>query len=628
VSRAAALGVASALWALVVAGAFVALEPGATLRSAPLLAGMGGLAAAGTAALACTGAGAALLARLWPRTLEDPLGWLRALGLGLVIWGLLSLPAAALLGVRPWVGVALLALLMCGWLLRPPLAAPRLSRGELSWGLLFLVPALLTLLSPITDSDELYYHLALPARMLDEGALLGGPWMANGSRPLALHLPWTWLLGLGGAQAPRALHLLLGAAVLLMLRRRAGAWWGPTAGLVAPLLLLGSTSFLQDLGLAYADLPAALLLLLAVDAALASHLPLVALYCGGALAVKYTAVFGALPLFVWLGLGALRREDQRGRALLHLLLAGLGTLALVAPWWLRNLLEGLHPLFPFAGWELAGDFVFQFREKYGLGHGLVDTLLLPWNLVVHANPESNVFMGRLNPAFLALLPAALVAAWRDRRAASLLLVCGLGLLLWSLGSQWLRYLLPVLVLAALLASAGAALLPRWAGLLVGLVWLAGLPANLGPVLATAGDQARVALGLEPRESYLERQTSAWPALHWLNHHSPRDAKVALLFSWQAALLERPWVLGSVEDHVPTRHHLALHGEDSLAVLKRNGVTHVLVSRIAFVHKSYPFMDRARFEELFTAPEEQLRDLLDAQATLMFEHRRHAVYRLD
>jgi hypothetical protein len=618
----------SAAWILVMGAAFVALEPSGTVAAAPALRALAGLTAAAVACLACTGAGGALLARLAPRSLEGPEAWLFALAAGLVLWGSLSWPAALLMGVHSWGGVVLLTLLAAGWLLRPAVPLPRLGLGPLALGLIFLIPALLCLSTPITDTDELYYHLALPARMLDEGQLLGGPWMPNGSRPLALHLPYAWLMGLGGPAAARAFHLLLGAALLLGVYRGAQRRWGGIAAIAAPLLLLGSTSFLRELGLAYADIPTALLVLVAAEAALAGWLPLLAIAAGGALAIKYTAAAALVPLFAILLLRPLLRGRAGWSELRGFLLAGLAGLALTSPWWLRNLLQGLHPLFPFSGWQEAGPFVFQFPDKYGMGHGWLDTLLLPWNLSVHAEHDSMVFLGRISPAFLALAPAALWAAWRDRRVRLLLGTGALGLLLWSFGTQWLRYLLPLLPLLALACAAGLARLPRWVQAAALLCWLAGLPANLRPVLADAAERAPVALGLEEPEAYLARRLDAWPAVHWINEHSPPEARVALLFGWYGAALERPWILGSVEDHVPTRHLLAVHGDGVIDALREAGATHVLTSRVRFLRKSYPFLGEEAFEAQFEQPEQQLQQTLDRGAVLMFQQGRHAVYALE
>ncbi|MFH1463307.1 MAG: hypothetical protein ABIO70_02870 [Pseudomonadota bacterium] len=624
-----AAGVALTAWALIIGALFVALEPSGTLAALPWGEAAAAACATLVALLACTGGGAALLARTQPAALDDELGWLRALAVGLVAWGLLSLPAALLLGVHTWVGALTIALLAAGWLTRPPVRGPRLTHPEAAWGLLIATPALLCLLTPATETDEIYYHLALPARLLMEGHLLGGPWMPNGSRPLALHLPWTWLLGLGGFAAPRAFALALGLALLLAVRRRAQAWWGPIAGLAAPLLLAGSASFLTELGLAHVDLAVALLTFVALDAGLAGRLPLLAMAAGGALAAKYNAALALAPLFAVLAWRALRQgpPGRRARALGGVALTGLAALAVVAPWWLRNVLEGLHPLFPFTGWAEAGDMAFQFRDRYGAGHGLLDLLLLPWRLIMAAEDNGDVFLGRLQPALLALAPAALWAAWREPRARLVLAVTILGGLLWWSQVQWLRYLLPVLPIAALAAAAGMARLPRWAAAAVGLAFLLGLPANLRPVLRQTTTQAPAALGLTDREAYLEEHLGGWEAVRWLNEHSPEDAQIALLFCWPAWPLERPWVLGSVEEHVPSRHLLAREGDASLRVLREGGVTWVLRGRVHFLHKTYPFLDGATFEREFVAPEEHLDRLLAAEGVLMFEQGRYQIWKL-
>ena len=88
------------------------------------------------------------------------------------------------------------------------------------------------------------------------------------------------------------------------------------------------------------------------------------------------------------------------------------------------------------------------------------------------------------------------------------------------------------------------------------------------------------------------------------------------------------MLGSVEDHVPTRHLLFSRGDQSLAWLRAQGVTHVLAGKVHFIRKSYPFLDEETFEEQFVAAEAQLDALLLAEATLVFESGRYGVWRLN
>ena len=76
----------------------------------------------------------------------------------------------------------------------------------------------------------------------------------------------------------------------------------------------------------------------------------------------------------------------------------LGAAGLLLPWWMRNVVEGLHPLFPYAGWP--GDLTFQYLERYGAGRTAMDFLMLPWNAIMTAEVDSYRFMGQLHPLFL------------------------------------------------------------------------------------------------------------------------------------------------------------------------------------------------------------------------------------
>lgn len=603
--------------------AFLVLDPARALRLDAAVAAGRALLAVGVWGLAALGAGAALLSRVEPAWLEDGRGLLHSLVAGLLIWGLGALLLAAAGQLHP-LGLGLLwVALMAGWALRPRLVLPRPDRIALAIGAIAFLPGLLDALAPAVDTDELYYQLALPRELLRAEGLVGGLFRPDGNRPMILHLPYAAALALGGEAAPKLLHLAVSLGVLgatLGLGRR---WLGRGAGEAAALLLLGSWSFLQETGLASNNLPTALAVLAALDAALAGRARALALAAGLALSLKYTAAGPLVGVFLVAALPWSRR-----------LSAGLAALVLVSPWWLRNALEGLHPLFPFAGWPALPDaeIRFQYLEKYGAGRDWKAMLLLPWNAVMGAEIGSFRFLGRLSPAFLALLPLGLFAARAPGLHRRIGLVALCGAVLWAAGPHWIRHLLPALPVIAL--ALGAALadgapfgarLPRAAILLCGVL---GLPANHGPVLVRAADRLKVASGVESREDFLARNLESWPAIAWCNATLPPDARVALLFDWDNALLERETLLGSVEDHVPTRYLLLRHGERSLEALVEAGATHVVVNRVNFLRKLYPFLDDATFEAEFDAPEALLDELLLRQGTLIFQHGRVRVLRLD
>jgi hypothetical protein len=299
----------------------------------------------------------------------------------------------------------------------------------------------------------------------------------------------------------------------------------------------------------------------------------------------------------------------------------------VVPWWIRNVLDGLHPLFPFAGWPspadgAGGSFVFMYAEKYGLGHAVADAALLPWNLLMRAEPDSFVFLGRISLLWAALVGAGLLAARRDPAARRLAVVVVLGGIGWAMGAQLLRYLLPVAGVAALL---GGALRPAWPALLL---WLVALPANVAPAWSRAEARVAVARGAEDRDTFLERELGAWPALRFLRDNVPDDAGVALLYAWQGYYVRQPYVLGSVEDHIPTRWWLWSHGDASLSDLAAGGVEYLLVGDVLFLKKSYPFLPSAVLDAQFRQPGERMRELLLRDATRLFAENRWEVWRLD
>lgn len=544
------------------------------------------------------------------------------LGLGLVLVGLLA-GLLAMAGLwRPVVMGGVLALGWLGFVVSGRPVLPRPAPATAAMVILLALVGLVDAAAPPVGTDEIYYQLALPARMLEAGGLVGGPLQPAGSRPMPLHLLYAAQLHQGGEVAVRLFHLGLVAVLLLGVDDLARRWLAPLAGPAAVALLVGSWSFAQQAGLAANDLPTALLVTGALEAALAGELVLLGLLSGGALAVKYTAAGAVAGLFL-AARGPLPRRA----------LAGLLALALLLPWWLHNAVQGLHPLFPFAGWP--GEFTFQYLDKYGVGRGPLDLLLLPWHAVMSAEIQSFAFLGKLSPAWLALLLPALLALPRSDTGRRLGLVGAVAFAAWAAGPHWHRYLLPALPVLALGAGAGAAWLAEGGGwrqhlavLALGVPLLLGLPANWGPLLDSAADRLEVATGQEEREDYLARSLDDWETVSWARQRLPADARVALLFAWNAYHLDRDVLIGSVEDHVPTRHLLLTEGRGSLRALREAGATHVLVGQIRFAHRVYPFLDEADFEAQFAEPEALLGELLLREATLLFQHGRHAVYRLE
>ena len=563
---------------------------------------------------------------------SGPTAWLHHLVLG----HLVCTAALLVLGALGWLGpvsaALLFAILTLGWL--APLPLPRLPRWGSAWtaalaaGLaVALALAGMEALAPPTDTDELFWHLAVPGRILAGEGLPGGWLDPVASRPLPLQLLWAGLLATGGEAAPALLHLLVAGGVILGVAgvaRRHGA--SPAAAAWGAALLAGSWSFLMDAGLTHDNLPTALLVLAGLDAALQRRAAPTGLALGAALAMKYTAAPAAAVVLLVL---AWRTLEDRG--LRHLVPAGLiaGALLLlpVAPWWIRNLLDGLHPLFPYAGWEGADGFVFAWPAKYGLGHDLVHLLRLPWDLVFSAETTSFAFLGRVHPAWLLFLPGLVWVALWERRERLLAVASALGLVGWFLGVQWIRHLLPLAPVLAVGASLAAERLPDSVMRVAWITWLLLLPPQTLDLVKRAAELGPVVTGQQSRDEWLTQEIPAYEAIHWVNEHTAPGDTVALLFAGPTYLVQRPTLLGSVEDHTPSRYLLWRHGDDSLQVLREQGADWLITGRSRFLRKTYPFLSDAEFDALLVQPGRTLDEQLPLQATLVFEGQRFSVWSL-
>ena len=542
-----------------------------------------------------------------------------AFAAGLAVLGLTLLPLAVL-DLLAW-GWVVAAAGLLGWTRGGLEPEERPGSAVLVVAAVVAVAGGLDALAPPVDVDEIYYHLAVPQALLESG-LTGGPWFPEASRPLPLALVWAAMMAVGGEAAPKLFHLVLVGGLVWEVRDVGRRELGPWAGELAALALLGSWSFVRESGLAYNDLPTALLALCALRSCLAGRTSRMALFAGAALATKYTAA-GVVTAVYLLALWRGRRTPKA--TLVAVGGATAAALALVAPWWLRNLAEGHHPLFPYAGWPELEGFAYLYLEKYGAGREPFDFVAAAWRAFLEASPRSYTFLGRLNPVLLVLAPAAAWAALRGRaRFAWLAVPIWLA---WLAGPHSLRYLLPGLPVLALAAGEGLAELPRLGRVVVWLVWFAGLPSNVGPWLGTVADRAAVAVGAEEREDFLARRVMGWEALAWTRDHAPADARVALLYTWGRYYVGRPWVLGSVEDHTPTRYLVRQQGERALPTLAEAGVTHVVVGEDKPIRKVHRFLDDAAWREAFLVPREQVDRQLLGGATLVYRAGDHGVWRL-
>lgn len=504
------------------------------------------------------------------------------LGVGTI--GTLALPLAYV----GWM-VALPGLFILGWWRlyqhSDNLRFPRLSQGHLvllSGMILFLV---WNSTLAISDTDALYYHLALPRHFWTEDQLLYGELHPNASRPLLNHLVYTAIFGCSN----------LSSVVLFSSMCALGAWvsiiqmvqaqnstlsWGVWA------VVLGSYSLLEQLTVVNTNMMVLWCCVLAYRYRQDERLGVLGALVGFSIAGKFTAIGVAGLIGLTSGTRYFWKE-------------ALIALFLIAVWPLRNVLDGLHPLFPYVGWAI--DMPFMYVEKYGMGRDLASMLLLPWNVLQHAKIQSVQFMGQLSPVFWVLI-LAWIYEYRDlRRTWTVWTIAIGGGVFWAMGPHWIRHLTPLMGVFIMLSLCSRWTNPRWIHGLIGVAFCVGMPSNVAPFIQNTYERWQDEITVPGRV-----------ATEWLNQHV-EDETVALLFLWTGAELDVPYVLSSVEDHTPLRHWVLKYGDASIQELKSRGVRWIAVGPHAFHRSAYRFISNEDFEAQWQKPVASLDKMLMIEA---------------
>ena len=558
--------------------------------------------------------------RLVPGAHPEPIAALAfqaALGLGIIGLGMLALGAVG--GFHRWTLYLALAALIIGlwrhgwaWLRQARRTFDDVRRGSWAWRAAAAAGASLLLLawfeaaSPPARFDALVYHLALPARFVDQhsvGLTAENPFWGM---PLLGEMLYTWAMALGRAQTAALLGWAVAALTVLGVAG-VGKGWGNRIGWVAPLALLGGSTLASSPGWAYVDWWAALFglgVLIALDRYRQSResqaLLLAGAMAGFACGVKYTAWI-ALPagfFAVWL----CGRDRAAFKQALMFLVVGL---AVAAPWLVKNMLGAGAPLFPYFG---ASPAIVPQRQQALQGSVVpppaIQSLLLPIAATLSGHAEAPGFGAEIGPLLLGLLPGLALFRRQDRQV--LLPVGGFliaGWVLWAVASRFSGLLIQtrlyfVLLPAwALLAGAGFS---GWRGVrLSGVRFgrLAGTAVALVIALLIvqqarqwiAVNPAAVLMGEESSSAYLTRRLGALQVASEGLDLLPVESRVIMLWEPRGLYCQPRCVPDVWIDRWFVDLRRLGSGEAVLEDWKKSGASHVLlnVAGMEFIRQSDP-----------------------------------------
>ena len=483
---------------------------------------------------------------------------------------------------------------------RKPRQAPRMAEIGAALCLVpLLLLALALALAPETGKDALIYHLALPRQYLkDHGfRFLPGNMFANS--PLHGEMLYAIALFVRGEVFAKLLHFGALLGVLVGMRYFSDRHVGENGlPLVSLLVFAGIPTVFAVSHTAYVDLFVTLYAFAAFFAFAnwseeerPGWLGLTGVFTGLAVSCKYTALI--LPFLGVLGiLWVARRRGREARVFRHLLVYASATVAIGAPFYLKNAFLTGNPFYPFLygifggrGWDPEQAALYDaFVEQLGMGRRFQDYLLLPWNLSMRAMADSPRFDGMIGPVFLFTLP--LLAGMR---AIAPVLAWSLALslawfLFWAGSAQQIRYLVPIFpflsiavgtVLSRYRASPSRLASYGVAAVVAGCLVFSGVHVyrefrKIGPVGVIAGTESRT--------EFLGRLIPSYTMFRSTDTELPPGSKVFLIYMKNYTYLcETECYSDSMFESFTIQKILsaALSPEEVHRELWRRGFTHVM-----------------------------------------------------
>lgn len=499
-----------------------------------------------------------------------------------------------------------------------------LSFADAIPGLLLLICllfGLLLALTPAIGNDALIYHLTVPKLYLEHHGFYFIPGNIFCNYPLNNEMLYLIGLTLRGDIVAKGIHFVMALLILVSMYQFSRHLVPSARFITLPLLIFYTIpSVFVNSHMAYNDLTVTFYTLLTVYAFLnwvstkqTQWLAISGVFTGLSVATKYSALL--LPVIGCLGILCISRSQQiSNRETLRLLgLYILSTLVVGSPFYIKNWILTGNPLYPFLyeifggiGWDTDQARQYDlFLRNLGMGRGLVDYLLLPWNLSFHAKMNSPVFDGILGPIFILTLPFAIGIRNIPNTLKMTVVYCGLTFLFWAANVHQIRYLMPIFPFLAIMTGyiLGYYRHHRAIFCMLLVFIVASLGFNGYHIIKDfqAINPIPVLTGRENRDAFLHRTIPAYGMFKYINTHLPENSRIFFIYmKGQGYLCDRSYYTDSmIESHTMDK---ILSGATTpgqvYQELKNRGFTHILYDILYVLGDRSPFSERNR--DLFIA----------------------------
>ncbi len=408
-------------------------------------------------------------------------------------------------------------------------------------GMFVIVGMCLAANAPELFFDALVYHLGVPEQWIVRGGIQPLPNVFFSNLVMSMEMLYTGALMLGDEKLCRLLNVSMAVMTSLTVFAIGRRWFDRRTGFWASGIFLTTPLIIFNASISGADIASGFYATVAVMVALNQTLTdedqisspwLVGILTGAALSCKYTSAFVLLP--TWLIYFVAKRMQQspiRNEIYTAIKMIS-GTMLVLAPWLIKNLIITGNPVYPFLYHFLptrALD-IGKINELMAIGwkefglHSWIQIIRLPWDLTFYT-PTMGTYIGTV---LLFLLPGYLFLGifikQRNIITKSLFIIVTLTLLLWVSQTRLVRFAIsgiPLLVIlgsVVLIKHEYSVIVNKTTARLCILILVGwGLLYSLG-YSYPLWDPMGASLGLQSRELYLKQKlmTNYYPIANVIN----------------------------------------------------------------------------------------------------------------
>lgn len=463
---------------------------------------------------------------------------------------------------------------------------------------------LVQVFSPPMNYDSLAYHLAVPKIYIEKHAVAFIPNNVYANFPMTMEFLYALGLLLRGDSLAKLIHFFMGIMTALAVYSFSMRHFGRKVAWTASLIFynIPFVGFLS--GCAFNDLMLTAFEFLSLSAIInwallksdsgtgtgllrEKWLIVSAVFCGLSAGTKYPAFLLLFPFIIFTVIARILFVDRKNLSVclkktgIFLLIV----MAVVSPWFLKNIFYTHNPVYPY--------FYGIFSKLFGNPSG--GTFDMQMFMKHHSTPNFSVLdifpllwkvnMDKLiGPVFILFIPLLLLV--RSIKPAIKLILCfgGIYFLLWAFFThQDVRFLIPcfpALCIASSYAVNGIAANSKILTFFLRVVIIFVVLFNLSwmPLTIAKHDFLKAAAGNEDRDEFLMNSSYyQYPAFKFINEDLPEDAKVLFIGENQTYFCDREIISNSPFDTnvIVDVVNKCSSEKDILSRLGSMGITHIL-----------------------------------------------------